>query len=95
MKAKRKDRLWEVCSVLFISKEFEGESEYVAVGFERLSHPLHSSFVIGVRARKARLADTDGDNAVLRIFDNPQRRCDGDELYNILGEIFSNRTANV
>ena len=95
MKAKRKDRLWEVFSVLFISKEFESESKYVAVGVERLSHPLHSSFVIGVRARKARLADTDVDNAVLRIFNNPQRRCDGDELYNILGEIFSNRTANV
>ena len=95
MKAKRKDRLWEVCSVLFISKEFESESEYVAVGFERLSHPLYSSFVIGVRARKARLADTDGDNAVLRVFDNPQRRCDGDEFYHVFGEIFSNRTANV
>ena len=95
MKAKRKDLLWEACSVLFISKEFKGESEYVAVGFERLSHPLHSSFVIGVRARKAWMADTDGDNAVLRIFDNPQRRCDSDEFYHVFGEIFSNRTANV
>ena len=95
MKAKRKDRLWEVCSVLFISKEFESKSEYVAVGFKRFSHPLHSSFVIGVRARKARLANTDGDNAVLRFFDNPQRRCDSDEFYHVFGEIFSNRTANV
>ena len=67
----------------------------MAVGVERLSHPLHSSFVICVRARKTRLADTDGDNAVLWIFDNPQRRCDGDEFYHVFGEIFSNRTANV
>ena len=67
----------------------------MAVGVERLSHPLHSSFVIGVRACKTRLADTDGDNAVLRIFDNPQRRCNGNEFYHIFGEILSNRAADL
>ena len=72
MKTKRKDRLWEVCSVLFISKELKSESEYVAVGIERFSDPLHSSFVIGVRACQDRLADTDGGNAVLRIFNDSQ-----------------------
>ena len=95
MKAKRKDRLWEVCSVLFISKEFEGKSEYVAVGFERLSHPLHSSFVIGICFCQAWLVNTDGDHLVLWFFDDTERRCDGDEFYHVFGEIFSNRTANV
>ena len=67
----------------------------MAVGIKGFCNPVYSSFVIGVRAYKTWLADTDGNHVVLRVFNDKKRRCDGNEFYPIFRQIFYNRTANI
>ena len=83
---KRKFKRWEECSeILFISKELKIKSEYVAVGLERFYYPEYLSFVIGGSACETWLADTDGNHAVLWIFNDTKGRCNGNEFYTVFG----------
>ena len=85
---------WEECSeILFISKELKIKSKYVAVGIKGFYYPKHFSFIIGGSACETRLADTDGNHAVLWIFNDKKRRCDGNEFYTVFGQIFNYGTA--
>lgn len=80
---------------IFISKELEIQSEFVAVGNERFRHTMHSrvdlcACLCGLDNLFARR-----DNALLRIFNDSERRRYGAVLYTLRRAVFYNRTADV
>lgn len=92
---KCKDRIEEVCSVLFISEEFKSESKFMVVGFTRLRNFMYSSFAIGDSACSAWMVDTVSHNVLLRVFNDTKGRCNGAEFFSIFRAVFLNRATNV
>lgn len=66
---------------IFISKELEIQSEFVAVGNERFCRAVRSRACIGACFSGLENLFTRRDNALLRIFNDSERRRDGNVLY--------------
>ena len=56
---------------IFVSKEFESQSESVALGDAGFYPPLRVGIAVDPRARGAGLADPGRADAVFRVFDRP------------------------
>lgn len=67
----------------------------MAVGDERLCDTVYSDSFIRTRYSDDEDSVPRGDNAVLRVFNNTERRRDGYELYTVRREVFHNRTTGI
>ena len=80
---------------IFISKELEIQSEFVAVGNERFCRAVRSRACIGACFSGLENLFSRRDNALLRIFNDSERRRHGVVLYTLRRAVFYNRAADV
>ncbi len=80
---------------IFISKEFEIQSEFVALGNERFCRAVRSRACIGACFSWLENLFARRDNALLRIFNDSERRRHGVVLYTLRRAVFYNRAADV
>ena len=80
---------------IFISKELEVQSEFVALGNERFCGAMRSRARIGACFSGLENLFARRDNALLRIFNDSERRRYGAVLYTLRRAVFYNRTADV
>ena len=80
---------------IFISKELEIHSKFVAVGNERFCRAVRSRASICACFSEIENLFARRDNALLRIFNDSERRRNGAVLYTLRRAVFYNRTADV